>query len=134
MVAVSLLPLSRVCFAPQMEQIPTCFSGEKTVALGMTVLDKVMVMSKHRDHFGFGCPAYGTGIYLFPRSGVGGLFSDSSNIIGMLAGFWNNFRFCIAAHQTGKFLLSLCFTGSCSYYLTISESMLLIATFFWHYR
>ena len=89
-----------------------------------------MIVCKHRDHFRLSCSAYSTGINLFPGCSIGGLLGDGSSIIGMLAGLWNNFCFCIAAHQTSKFLLSLCFTGSCSYYLTISEDMLLIAAFF----
>ena len=89
-----------------------------------------MLVSKHRDHFCFGCPTYGTGINLFPGCSVGCLFGDGSSVIGMLAGFWNNFCLCIATHQTGKFLLSFFFTGSCGYYLAISIGMFLIAALF----
>ena len=89
-----------------------------------------MLVSKHRDHFCFGCPAYSTGINLFPGCGVGCLFSDGSSVIGMLAGFWNGFRLRITAHQTGKFLLSFCFAGSCVYYPAFSIGMLLIAALF----
>ena len=89
-----------------------------------------MVVSKHRDHFRLGYPAYSTGINLFPSCGVGCLFSDGSSIIGMLAVFWNNFCLCIATHQTGKFLLSFCFTGGCGYYLSISVGMILITALF----
>ena len=89
-----------------------------------------MIVCKHRDHFCPGCPTYSTGINLFPCRGVGRLFSDGSSIIGMLAGFWNGFRLCIAAYQTVIFLLSFCFTGGCGYYLAISIGMFLIAALF----
>ncbi len=130
MVAVELASVITALFRTADGADSLLFFRRKNSRFGNDRPGEVMVVSKHRDHFRLGCPAYSTGINLFPGCGVGCLFSDGSSIIGMLAGFWNSFRLCITTHQTGKFLLSFCFTGSCGYYLSISVGMLLIAALF----